>query len=174
MFRICLIWILGSRNPTRTFCKFWTLNFLHAFSFKHRNFLRWTIFFVCFATEIHRFVYSYAVFMKFEKSLWSRSSHSAMTWKIIVIVIFASSILSFRFLSVCIKNLKIIFVNDSEKAWFDDSTVCCFQDLEFDFVQFTVFVWWLTANWWQWNLNLSQFLSFYLFIFLFRISMSTS
>ena len=70
----------------------WILSFLHALSSKHRNFLKWSIFFVCSVTEIHRLVYSYVVFVRFEESLWSRSSHFDMTWKIIVIVIFASNI----------------------------------------------------------------------------------
>ena len=79
MFRICLIWIFDSRNSIRIFCKFWILNFLHAFSSKHRKFLKWTIFFVCFATKVYRFVYLYAVFICCIRE----------TWRIVVIAIFA-------------------------------------------------------------------------------------
>ena len=68
-----------------------------------------------------------------KKSLSSWSSH-------------LKSYHSSRFISVCVKNLKIIFVNDSEKAWSDDFTVCCFQYRESDFVQFTVFVL-MTDSW---------------------------
>ena len=147
MFRICLIWIFDNRDSTRIFCRFWTLSFLHALSSKHRNLLRWTIFFVCSAAKIHRLMYSYAVFMSCIHELYSwdlknrcdrdlRTKYSTV-WKITVIVIFASAINSTRFIPACIKNLKIIFVNDSEKAWFDDFTVCCFQNRKSDFVQFT-------------------------------------
>ena len=76
---------------------------------------------------------------KLEKALWSWSSHSLWFEEIIVIVIFASKFVFFDSYSVCNKNLKIIFVNDSKKAWFDDFIACCFQYRESDFVQFTIF-----------------------------------
>ena len=75
-----------------------------------------------------------------EEALWSWSSHSNFfdlkkslsSW-------FSHRIFFATHSQSALKIWENIFLNDSEKAWFDDFTVCCFQYRESDFVQFTVF-----------------------------------
>ena len=72
-----------------------------------------------------------------------------MAWRTAIIAIFAPEILRFggalwpwpphpksyhspRSISACVKNLKIIFVSDSGKAWSGGFTACCFQYREPD------------------------------------------
>ena len=101
--------------------------------------------------------------LKLEKTLWSWFSHSkSLIWKIIIIVTFVSNFVSFDSYSICNKNLKIIFVNDSKKTWFDDFIVCCFQYRKFDFVQFIIFDL-MIDNW----LNDKKIEFEFFFIFLF-------
>ena len=123
------------RDSARTVCKSWILSFLHALLFKHRSFLRYA--FICSATKISESVCLYVVALTWKNTVIVIFASIMQTWKIIVIVIFASEILLLDSYPICVKNLKIIFVNDSRKAWFDDFIVCCFQYRKPDFVQFT-------------------------------------
>ena len=131
------------------YLQIWILSFLHAFPSKHRNLLKWSVFFVCFATEVYRLVYSYAVSVWFEESLWSRSSHSDMTWRITVTVIFASNIHSIIHLDFYQSALKIW----KSSSWMTQKKHDLMTQLSAAFSieslisynsQFPV--WWLTAN----------------------------
>ena len=85
----------------------------------------------------------------------------SLTWKIIVIVIFASNIL-FDFNQFALKIWKSFSWMIQKKTWFDDFAVCCFQYRMFDFVQFTIFDL-MIDNW----LNDKEIEFEFFFIFLF-------
>ena len=151
------------------YLQIWILNFLHAFFFKHRNFLKWSIFFVCFATKIHRLVYSYVVFVKFEKSLWSRFSHFDMIWKIIVIVIFASNIhfiIHFDFYQFALKIWKSFSWMTQKKHDLIIQLLAVFSIESLISYNSQFSIWWLTTNC---VTTKFEFESIYIFLFSFFI-----
>ena len=141
-----IIWLY--RNSIRTFCwhELWVSYMRSFFSIEvswndffsyvlHRDF--WTCVYVCFILKIWKI----AIIATFASNM--------LTWKIIVIVILASNfILLAIFNQSALKIWENIFVNDSKKAWFDDSSVLLLSisktrfrticDSEFDDWQLTV------------------------------------
>ena len=177
MFRICLIWIHDDRNSTRTVCKFELWIFYTRFLLNIE--ISWNdLFFVCFATEIYRLVYSYVVFICCIRE----------TWKIVVIAIFA---FWYDLKNHCDRDFRIEysiihfdFYQSALKIWKSSSWV---TQKKHDLITqlFVVFriesltsynlqfsIWWLTTNCVTMRFEFESIYIFISFIFLIHISKS--